>query len=206
MQAIKGFMEFINESRRLMQLGLVRLNEEQKEFLDECTIGSWEFDPETGLVNIDSSFDCSWMNSTDFKGIRFGTVSGSFDCSVNQLTSLKGAPQEVGGDFSCSHNQLTSLEHAPQLVRGWFACSENQLTSLEGAPEYVDGDFSCVNNQLTSLEGAPTYVGGRFRCHNNPDLQSLAGLPKLHDVYVPDHLKERLKLMREEAKKLESEE
>lgn len=227
MKYLSRFNQFINESSRLMQLGLMGLNDEQKEFLDECTEGSWEFDPETGLVNIEGDFWCDYQDLTDFKGIRFGTVSGEFNCSDNTLTSLEGAPQRVGGDFYCVNNQLTSLEgapkkvggsfachanlltsleHAPQRVGGSFYCSGTRLTSLDGAPQEVGGSFDCSRNQLTSLDGAPQQVGGSFYCTYNPDLQSLAGLPKLHDVEVPKHLEERLELMREEARKLKSKE
>jgi len=52
---------------------------------------------------------------------------GYFDCSNNQLTSLKGAPREVNGNFSCSHNKLTSLEGAPREVKRGFYCYKNQI-------------------------------------------------------------------------------
>ena len=109
--------------------------------------------------------------------INFGVIKRNFDCSELGLTSLRGAPTEVGGDFSCSYNQLTSLKGAPQTVGGDFSCSENLLTSLEGAPKKVGGSFTCDNNQLTSLEGAPQEVGGNFDCYNNK-LTSLKGAPQ----------------------------
>jgi hypothetical protein len=109
-------------------------------------------------------------------GVRFGRVSGNFFCSYNQLTSLEGAPQEVGRDFSCSNNQLTSLEGAPQEVRKDFNCYQNELTSLEGAPQKVGGNFPCFGNKLTSLKGAPQKVGEDFKCFNN-QLTSLKGIP-----------------------------
>ncbi len=68
-------------------------------------------------------------------------VGGSFNCSVNNLTSLENAPKSVDGDFYSSANQLTSLVGAPKSVGGDFYCSYNLLTSLEGAPETVGGDF-----------------------------------------------------------------
>lgn len=79
------------------------------------------------------------------------------------------------GDFDCSHEELTSLRGAPPIVIGDFYCNGNQLTSLEGAPTNVDGSFYCNDNKLTSLEGAPTKVGTNFHCHNNP-IKSLAGI------------------------------
>ena len=74
----------------------------------------------------------------------------------------------VGGSFNCSVNNLTSLENAPKSVDGDFYCSYNLLTSLEGAPETVGGDFYCGYNKLTSLAGVPKYVGGIFVCNDNP--------------------------------------
>ena len=109
--------------------------------------------------------------------INFGEVTGLFDCSELELTSLKGAPQEVGGDFDCYMNQLTSLEGAPQTVGGSFSCFDNQLTSLKGAPQKVGGFFDCTSNQLTSLEGAPQEVGEGFECSYN-DITSLKGAPQ----------------------------
>ena len=70
------------------------------------------------------------------------------------------------GDINCSNQNLTSLEGAPEEVGGSFYCYDNELTSLEGAPRIVGGDFSCSDNKLTSLKGAPEKVGGRFWCKN----------------------------------------
>ena len=91
--------------------------------------------------------------------IRFGTVSGEFYCNYNELTSLEGAPKEVGGTFHCGNNNLTTLEGAPQKVDDDFYCAYNELTSLEGAPQEVGGSFNCSRNNLTTLEGAPNVVG-----------------------------------------------
>jgi hypothetical protein len=52
-------------------------------------------------------------------------VPGSFDCSENNLTSLKGAPQTVGENFNCKENKLTSLKGAPQKVGRNFYCFRN---------------------------------------------------------------------------------
>jgi hypothetical protein len=69
--------------------------------------------------------------------VKFGEVTGYFNCSINQLASLEGAPKSVGGDFHCFNNKLTSLEGATKSVGGIFNCSYNQLTSLVGAPKSV---------------------------------------------------------------------
>jgi hypothetical protein len=135
----------------------------------------WEFNEETGLVDIDGNFNCTRQGLTDLKGVRFGNVSGSFDCSNNRITSLEGAPKEVGGGFDCSHNLIGSLEEAPKKVGTSFNCSGNRITSLEGSPRRTMS-FYCLFNDLTSLKGAPEIVHGFFDCaHNN--ITSLEGVP-----------------------------
>jgi hypothetical protein len=157
----------------------IGLTQEQEEFLNECTKGTWTLNPATGLVDVEGNFDCSIYikKLEDLKGVKFGKVSGDFKCSENRLTSLEGAPQEVGVDFYCEDNNLTSLVGAPRKVGGDFYCYENNLTSLAGAPKVVGGNFYCRDNKLTSLAGAPQKVGGGFYCEDN-NLTSLVGAPQ----------------------------
>ena len=175
------------------------LTQEQKDWLDKCTKGTWSVNPKTGLVDVEGSFDCQRQGLTDFNGVKFGNVSGYFICYRNELKSLDGAPQSVGTyfdcgnnelksleglpdgfraglDFFCHNNDLTSLKGAPQSVGGGFYCDHNNLTSLKGAPQSVGSIFDCSYNSLTSLEGAPQSVGGDFNCGSN-GLKSLEGLP-----------------------------
>lgn len=56
-------------------------------------------------------------------------VNGNFNCSCNQLKSLKGAPEYVGGDFDCSFNQIEDI---------------NDLTTTR-----IDGNFYCYGNNVT---------------------------------------------------------
>jgi hypothetical protein len=159
MRHIKNYKELFETQTELSQ--------EQIEWLNKCTKGKWTLNPQTGLVDVEGNFDCSDLDLTDFKGVRFGVVSVIFDCHRNSLTSLEGAPQNVGGSFYCSHNRLTSLEGAPRNVGGSFYCRYNLLTSLEGAPQRVEGNFWCDHNLLTSLEGAPK-VGENLYFMDNP--------------------------------------
>ena len=129
-----------------------------------------------GLVNVDGYVDLSFKKLTKLP-LKFGEVSGDFNCSRNQLTSLEGAPSRVGGNFDCSQNQLTSLEGAPSRVEGNFSCSYNKLTSLEGAPEVVEKNFYCYNNKLTSLKGGSKVRGTRYLAYNN-QLINFYGFPE----------------------------
>jgi hypothetical protein len=172
-------MRHIKEYNQLFE-NQQELSQEQIEWLDRCAMGRWTLNPQTGLVDVKGIFNCYYQRLTDFKGVRFGVVTESFYCNNNDLTSLEGAPQQVGGGFYCNNNDLTSLGGAPQQVEGSFDCANNQLTSLMGALQAVVGNFDCANNQLTSLMGAPQKVGRNFYCANN-QLTSLMGAPQAVD-------------------------
>ena len=104
-------------------------------------------------INDDGSIDVDGPVSLNSCGLtklplRFRNVTGYFDCSYNQLTSLEGSPEYVGANFWCNENQLTNLEGAPKSVNAYFTCSYNKITSLEGAPKSV-GSFSCEGNPIS---------------------------------------------------------
>ena len=126
-------------------------------------------------LTVDEDVRLSYLRLTKLP-FKFGSVTGNFYCSGNQLTSLQGAPSSVTGNFDCGYNQLTSLQGGPSSVGGFFNCHDNRLTSLQGAPSSVTRSFDCSNNQLTSLQGAPSSVGGHFDCSYN-QLTSLQGAP-----------------------------
>ena len=115
-------------------------------------------------ISIFKEIEITEQKKGNLKSVDFGKNLQFIDVYAEHanLTSLEGAPKEVGGDFSCNSNNLTSLEGAPKEVGGSFSCNSNNLTSLKGAPKEVGGSFSCYSNRLTSLEGAPKEVGGDF--------------------------------------------
>ena len=138
------------------------------EYVLKCAIvGSPLNDPEI-LQSLHKVEDYYWFvadghfcfidkNGNEAKNVIIKNDFSCYDCT--SLTSLKGAPKEVGKNFSC------------------YNCTS--LTSLEGAPKEVGGDFSCFNcTSLTSLEGAPKEVGGHFYCNDCASLTSLEGAPK----------------------------
>jgi hypothetical protein len=153
------------------------LTKEQQLFLKKFAFGVLSVNQTTGLVDIEGGLDCCDKKLQSLSGLKFGTVTRSFDCEKNNLTSLKGAPKEVGWTFRCHENKLTSLEGSPQKVGRDFICYENQLTNLVGAPPKVEADFLCSDNLLTTLEGAPETVGEDFICNGN-QLTTLAGAPQ----------------------------
>ncbi len=127
---------------------------------------------------------------------QFYHINGTFNCSDNQIISLKGCPQYVGGSFDYSYNQLSSLDYCPRIVGGHFYCDHNQLNSLKFCPQSIGDHFDCSHNQLTSLEYCPQIVGGDFYCHHN-QLISLEYFPEKNgDIYL-DHNQELLKYQKE---------
>ena len=123
------------------------------------------------------NFYCSNNQLTSLVGAP-REVGGNFVCDQNQLTSLKGSPEKVGMNFNCAGNQLTTLEGSPDKVGFSFVCAVNRLTSLVGAPRIVGETFNVSRNQLTSLKGSPEKVGMNFNCEYN-QLTSLEGAPKI---------------------------
>ena len=120
------------------------LNDEQRKFLDKYILGRWSVNGE-GLVDVQGGFYCYRQGLEDFRGIRFGKVSGSFYCRSNQLKTLEGSPRVVGESFWCDGNQLRTLEGSPREVGGDFHCHGNPFISLEGAPEVIEGHFRFKN-------------------------------------------------------------
>jgi hypothetical protein len=60
--------------------------------------------------------------------VKFGKVSGVFDCRGNKLTTLDGSPTYVGE---------------------WFRCTGNNLSSLKGIEKCeIIGDFYCYNKNI----------------------------------------------------------
>ena len=140
--------------------------------MDKVSIENWlkKYEVENYTINEDMSIDVDGdVDLTDSSlieiPVKFRSVSGSFYCYNNLLTSLEGCPEVVNNDFYCYGNQLTSLLGGPKKV-GDFSCSGNLLTSLEGCPIEVVGDFYCYDNRLTSLEGCYV-VDGFFNSKNN---------------------------------------
>ena len=139
--------------------------EEKSKLLNKWVKGTWSIDAD-GFVNVIG--DVTVTNFSKYQTeIKFGTISGYFDCDNNNLTTLKGSPQTVGGDFDCSYNKLTTLKGSPKTVGGNFCCFYNNLTTLEGSPQTVGGSFYCYYNKLTTLEGGPKTVDGYFNCSYN---------------------------------------
>ncbi len=103
-----------------------------------------------------------------------------FEDQERSVLSVMGKqPEHVNGSFFCSYNKLTSLKGGPSSVGGNFNCYNNKLTSLEGAPSSVGGNFNCYNNNLTSLHNIHKqikHIGRWVAFEDNPIKSHVLGL------------------------------
>lgn len=103
---------------------------------------------------IKENVDISGLGLKELPDLSKMICLGNFDCSNNDLTSLKGAPKEVRGIFNCCGNDITSLEYGPKKAEV-YDCRGTFITNLRGAPETVSFFDCSFNPKLTSLEGGP---------------------------------------------------
>jgi len=114
------------------------------ELLESCINDPYTIN-EDGSIDVDGNVELGHRNLTKIP-FKFRHIHGSFYCYNNRLTSLEGAPINVGGVFDCGYNELTSLDGAPNSVGSIFRCDYNKLASLDGAPNFVGDTFRCCFN------------------------------------------------------------
>ena len=98
-------------------------------------------------VDVNGNVDLANDDLTDLP-LKFNKVTGSFYCSGNKLTSLKGCPLYTGGDFDCTDNpKLTSLKDLPInfYVGGEFCCHKN---SIKNPAEYSRLLFGIIGGKI----------------------------------------------------------
>ena len=150
---IKKFSEFIEEGMWGSALRRSNTAKERKddeanriqEFIDNQPESESIYITDGNVINSTSNITICDTDLVDGKiPFKFGRVDGDFYCyKCTSLTSLEGAPQEVGWNFYCSD------------------CSS--LISLKGSPQEVCRNFYCRNcPSLTSHEGAPKKIGGKI--------------------------------------------
>ena len=176
MKLVKESLSFERGQSPKISMGVGKIAQ-IRAWLDEMGIVDYTINDDL-TIDVDENVDLSLKDLIKFpEFIIFGNINGYFDCSINHLISLKGAPKSTKKGFYCSHNDLTSLEGAPEIIGCSFNCSGNKLTSLQYSPKTIGSDFICSNNMLISLFGSPRYVVDFFNCSYN-QLTSLEGCPK----------------------------
>lgn len=103
-------------------------------------------------------------------------VEGSVWLGKMNLDEIPIPFGQINGDFDCSNNNLTSLKNCPFRVMGSLYVYNNSLTSLDGCAESVGMNFNCSGNNLLSLYGGPMKVGKNYNFSSNIYLPSLGGI------------------------------
>ena len=126
---IKKFSEFIEEGMWGSALRRSNTAKERKddeanriqEFIDNQQESASIYITDGNIINSKSNITIHDTDLVDGKlPFKFGRVDEDFICmKCPSLTSLEGAPQEVGRDFYCSDcPSLKSLEGAPKKLGG----------------------------------------------------------------------------------------
>ena len=117
------------------------------------------------VIDGDLELDDSFMNINP-KFVKVKKVNGNVSLSGYKWTEIPEwlKDVEIIGFFNCSYNNLTTLKNCPQKIYKVFACSHNELVSLEGCPKNIKGDFYCSNNKV-KLE-LPGYVKLKGKFYN----------------------------------------
>ena len=151
-------MKYIREYKVFEASATAALTQEQISWLDKCVKGSWKLNPQTGFVDVYGDFYCGRQDLRDFKGVKFGKVSGDFSCEENELTSLVGAPQTVKGGFNCRNNPVSETTLASILALMEKGKSYQQALE-QYWPKMGDEDRALMYKQMPNLplEDARTY-------------------------------------------------
>jgi hypothetical protein len=95
------------------------------------------------IQNPDGSFDCDGtvivyedLIDNGKLIIKFNIVNGDFFSTNNKLTSLHGAPKEVGGTFYCDFNPDLIISSMPKSFET-FICQYNNLNPNSKSTKYV---------------------------------------------------------------------
>jgi len=130
-----------------------------------------------GVVNVSGGIQMRNKHIHEIP-VQFGTVTGRFEVTSMNITTLKGCPRVVMGTFSCAGCDLTSLEGGPEQVHGFYACNYNRLTNLVGLATQVGRQLDVTHNPLRSLDGLTAGV-------NNIIVNYDANLPLLRLLDLP---------------------
>ncbi|MBR4931917.1 MAG: hypothetical protein IKZ02_02695 [Alphaproteobacteria bacterium] len=105
-------------------LAVQKVIQEQKLKIMEDVENTFHFKKNGKLYNLldlpkneefifNGDIDLSHSNSTKLPDLSNVILEGNFNCSCNQLFSLKGTPKIIKGSFNCSFNKLNTLDCVP---------------------------------------------------------------------------------------------
>lgn len=138
--------------------------------------------------------------------IKFNNVTGNFDCSYNNLTSLKNCPKKVGGNFDCTGNDINLEEVSVENYKGLFLYNENENNKLLNAKclseskllneNNIKDEIQKLESEIADLEKTEEELIVDNRWSNDPREEILKRRNRIKDV------RDLLKTKRIELKEL----
>jgi len=90
------------------------LTKEQIEFLDKVCKGKWTLN-ENGEVDVDGNVDIIQYKTLSKIPVKFGEVSGWFDCQETPLTTLENFPDIIGINLNIINTKIKSFDYFPKI-------------------------------------------------------------------------------------------
>lgn len=160
-------------------------------WLDEYSIKNYTLN-DKGEIDVDGDVNLSRHDLTELPPyIQFGTIKGDFDCSFNQLTSLKGVPKKIEGNFDCNFNQLTicSDDALPIEVTKNVFC----IDAFKALPESLEKIFHVQQGKvytkldLSLLDEINQFPWQALSTASNNQYYCLGDLAKTLDIELDDN-------------------
>ena len=186
-----GLIEKFQIARHLKQEEMLKTETQIASWLEKYNITEYTIHDDL-TVDVFQTVDLSDQKLA-YLPVQFARVQGSFSCSHNYLTTLKGAPREVTENVSFYNNRLTGLIGCPQKIGGFAKFDENRITSLEGLPDRIYGNLGLSRNEITSLKYMPRIIQGNCELECNPiadtngyDFQCYGIFKITHEEKIPE--------------------
>jgi len=185
-------MKYIKKFNKLNQS--VALSIKISDICEEYSIINYTINKD-GSIDVDDNVFMRMKHLTKLP-LVFNKVSGYFDCSMNELTTLEGAPKEVGAYFDCSSNSLTNLKGISTSIDGMLYADYNRITTLEYMPNIIGDDVEfksnpidyIYTNYIKSIDNIELFNDYRIIEGNNLYLNRFNNYAKINGYREPDKL------------------
>lgn len=136
--------------------------------VDEKSINKMYIFPWNYSLFLNKTGDCKQLTNNMFE---WGEVY-DFIIDSYRIESLEGGPKIAYGSFDCSYANISSLKGAPVEVGGYFSCAAcKKLKSLKYMPKKI-GDYAHVGNEYAG------YCGKQF---SDSDIKKYSNVKKWYN-------------------------
>lgn len=171
------------------------ITQEEKDRIDALCK---QYDIVDYIINPDGTVDVVGCVDLENRGLtsiplKFNKVGTRFSIHGNRITSLLGAPREVGTYIDCESNQLTSLEHCPTKV-SYLYCGSNNISSLCYCPTEILIDILYDDDKM------PIQFNKEYQNLHDSDKRLFIRYQHYYDVWTPEFNLENMQLLLDDIK------